>query len=217
MENKKPVYKQIAIDLANKISSGYYNENEKIVGSSTLSSLYNVSPETVRRAITLLSEAGVVTAKVGTGIIVVSAKAAEEFVNKNKDLDAIDTVKKNIYNLIEQQRENNEKLFSYIDVLIDANERFNYLNPLTPFEIEIREHSHLVDKTLKHTHFWNNTGATVIAITRQGKVILSPGPKTVLKMNDRLLIVGEEEHYKRAVMFAKLTKEQFEEQKNNDK
>lgn len=209
METKKPIYKQIAIDLANKIASGYYSENEKIVGSSTLSSLYNVSPETVRRAITLLSEAGVVETKVGTGILVKTVKAAEEFVNRNKEIDAIDSVKKNIYKLIEKQREDSEKIFDYIDVLIDANERFNYLNPLTPYEIEVRDTSHLVDKTLKQTHFWNNTGATVIAINRKGKVILSPGPKTILKVCDRLLIVGEEEAYKKAVVFSKKTKEQI--------
>ena len=49
-------YMRIAISVAERIAAGELREGEKISGRSKLSSEYEVSPETVRRAIQLLSD-----------------------------------------------------------------------------------------------------------------------------------------------------------------
>ncbi|MFA5514503.1 MAG: TrkA C-terminal domain-containing protein, partial [Sphaerochaetaceae bacterium] len=49
-----------------------------------------------------------------------------------------------------------------------------------------------VKKSLGDLRFWNQTGATVIAIRREGAIILSPGPKLLLEENDVLVIVGNQ-------------------------
>ena len=49
-----PIYQKIALDLANKIHSGEIQEGSVIYGRSILAGKYNVSPETIRRAIKLL-------------------------------------------------------------------------------------------------------------------------------------------------------------------
>ena len=48
------------------------------------------------------------------------------------------------------------------------------------------------------TAFWNNTGATIIAIKRHGSTILSPGPHAQFFAGDCILIVGDETSYKKA-------------------
>ena len=45
---------------------------------------------------------------------------------------------------------------------------------MTPFELAIEEGCPLVGQTIASVHFWNNTGATMIAIRRKGSTILSP-------------------------------------------
>ncbi|MDF2533128.1 MAG: transcriptional regulator, GntR family, partial [Clostridia bacterium] len=59
VEEHKPIYKKIAIDIANKIVKGDIKEKDKISGRSVLASMYNVSPETIRRAVALLHESEV--------------------------------------------------------------------------------------------------------------------------------------------------------------
>ena len=59
----------------------------------------------------------------------------------------------------------------------------------------------LVGQTIASTRFWNNTGATIVAIHRAGRTILSPGPHAQFFAGDKLLIVGDEAAYQRAVEF----------------
>jgi K+/H+ antiporter YhaU regulatory subunit KhtT len=41
-------------------------------------------------------------------------------------------------------------------------------------------------------NFWQKTGATVIAIRREGSIILSPGPHLPLETMDVLVLVGNQ-------------------------
>ena len=72
--NEKAVYKQIAVDIAAKVVSGKYQPGQKIRGRSALASQYNVSPETVRRAVFLLSQVGVLEVRQGSGITILSVE-----------------------------------------------------------------------------------------------------------------------------------------------
>ena len=59
MNNKNvvaPVYSQIALDIAMRISRGEIQESTKLYGRSVLASQYGVSPETIRRAIKILED-----------------------------------------------------------------------------------------------------------------------------------------------------------------
>jgi DNA-binding GntR family transcriptional regulator len=55
-----PQYLQIAQDLATRISKGKLEEGSTLYGRSVMSSEYNVSPETIRRALRLLADMKVV-------------------------------------------------------------------------------------------------------------------------------------------------------------
>ena len=99
---------------------------------------------------------------------------------------------------MQEQKQLNTRLQENINILLDANDRFNYLNPLTPFELVIHGRCPLVGNTIASVHFWNNTGATIIAIKRHGSTILSPGPHAQFFAGDCILIVGDETSYKKA-------------------
>ncbi len=198
--SEKAVYKQIALDIASKIVNGKYRVGEKIHGRSTLASQYNVSPETVRRAVFLLNQVGVLDVKQGAGIVIKSVESAEDFVSKSNNRESIDTIKGHINRLMQEQKQLNNRLQENINILLDANDRFNYLNPLTPFELFIDENCPLVGKTIASVRFWNNTGATIIAIKRKSNTILSPGPQAQLFAGDSILIVGDEASYKKTKM-----------------
>ena len=58
-----PQYMRIALDIANRIASGEIAERQRISGRYLLSSQYHVSPETVRKALSLLRDMDVVQVK----------------------------------------------------------------------------------------------------------------------------------------------------------
>ncbi|MDU7441409.1 MAG: GntR family transcriptional regulator, partial [Clostridium sp.] len=62
-----PTYKKIALDIANKIQLNNILEGDILHGRSTLSSKYNVSPETIRRSMILLEDVEVVKTIKGKG------------------------------------------------------------------------------------------------------------------------------------------------------
>ena len=73
-------YLQIALDLATRIAKGELAEGSRIYGRSVMASEYNVSPETIRRALRLLADMKVVEIKPQSGAIVLSADSARRYI-----------------------------------------------------------------------------------------------------------------------------------------
>lgn len=188
----KPVYQQIAIDLASRISNGEFKLGERILGRSTLASHYNVSPETIRRAIALLQDMNIVEAYQGSGILVESRDNAYKFTEKFKKIDTINTIKSSITNLIDEKRKMDEMLLSNLEKLIDYSERFKNTDPFSPNEIQITKQCKYLGKTIGEIKFWQQTGATIIGIKRDNKIIISPGPYAILMKKDVFIYIGEE-------------------------
>ena len=97
-------YEKIALDIAYSIYNREIEEGEKIKGRSTLSVKYNVSPETVRRAIKLLSDMGVVEVADKSGIYIKSREKSVEYIEKHQVRSNILDLKDDIENLFEQKR-----------------------------------------------------------------------------------------------------------------
>ena len=192
---EKPIYQKIAIDIANRIIQGDFAIDEKLYGRSVLSSHYNVSPETVRKAILLLNEMDIVEVTKGSGIVVKSVDNCLKFVDKFKDIQSINSMKKSIINLMNQRSDIEKNLDEEINNLMDYTNRFNKSNPFMPFEIEIEGMCKVLGKTVSETNFWQSTRATIIGIRRNGELILSPGPYAVFQKGDIYILIGEEESY----------------------
>ena len=95
-----PIYQKIALDLANKIYTGSIAEGSTLYGRSVLAGKYNVSPETIRRAIKLLEDIKIVESVKGKGVIVLSSKKALSFIKKYQDITNISSYKSNLYKLL---------------------------------------------------------------------------------------------------------------------
>ena len=80
MENEElPQYMRIAGSVAGRIAEGQFAEGEKLSGRSKLSSEYQVSPETIRKAVQLLRDMQVVMVKEQSGVYVRSAENAKRY------------------------------------------------------------------------------------------------------------------------------------------
>ena len=62
--------------------------------------------------------------------------------------------------------------------------------PLPNYEITVGCTSTVIGKSLGELNFWQTTGATVIAVRRGKKVILSPGPYFEFYSGDVIILVG---------------------------
>ena len=75
-----PHYLQIALDLARRIARLELPEGSQLYGRSLLASEYNVSPETIRRAVRLLANMKVVAVKPQSGVVVLSTDSARRYI-----------------------------------------------------------------------------------------------------------------------------------------
>lgn len=195
MEEHKPVYKKIAIDIANKIVKGEIKEKDKISGRTVLSSMYNVSPETIRRAVSLLNESNVVSVAQGSSMEVLSISEAEKFINKNKDNEYLTSAKENIRSLLEKHRKLDEEIQKSFEEITDYVERFQNISPFTLIEIEINHKCKMLGKRISETRFFQHTGATIIAYRRAGEIIISPGPDYIFLEGDIIVVTGIKDIY----------------------
>lgn len=193
MENSTiPTYKKIALDIANKIKLNNIVEGEILHGRSTLASKYNVSPETIRRAVILLEDVEVVTTLKGKGILVLSKEKAVSFLNRNKSINSVRNYKAEIDTLLNNRKEIESQLLKAVQGILDYSSRFDELNPIIPLEFSVPEGCAYIGKTVAEIMFWQNTGATLIAVKRDNQLILSPGPYITINTNDILIVVGND-------------------------
>lgn len=190
-----PLYKNIALDIANRIVRGKLKSDEKISGRSTLASMYNVSPETIRRAIALLEDMDVVVSNKGSGIEILSISAAEKFIERNKNNVYLKTVKENIVDILAQRRKLDKELEDNFNKILDLVERFENISPFTLIEIDIKEHCKFIGKKVNEVKFWQKTKATIVAFRRRDDIIISPGPEYIFTKGDILVVIGSKNVY----------------------
>ena len=188
-----PAYLKIALDIASRIVNGDFIEGKKLSGRSTLVGIYNVSPETIRRSIALLQDMDVVVVEEKSGITIKSKTNASSFLEKFKTKNEFATIKHNIYSLIEDKKKLESKLENKINDLIEFATQLRNVGLIVPYESLVEPNSLIIGKTLGELDFWNNTGATIIGVKREGKLYLSPGPYLAIKNGDIIVYVGESE------------------------
>lgn len=196
-----PRYLKIAVDLSARIASGAIPEGEKLKGRSILSTQYQVSPETIRRAVAILSDKKVVEINPGSGIFVVSREQAVEFVKSFQDDESITDIRVHLNQLMEQRRQLDDDIAATTRRMIDIY-AYRRTDLVKPVEIDIPPDSHIIGKSIGQLEVWHNTGATIVGVVRQKTIIISPGPYYEFTVGDRVLIVGDENVIKRFNVFA---------------
>ena len=200
---KVPRYKQIALDIASRIANGEFKEGSKIFGRSSMAGEYNVSPETIRRAIILLEDMQVVQATLGSGVVITSKRNAHKYMESYQNKESISSLRSEVVELLAKKKAIETEIMEIIDKIIDYSERLKHTNPMNPVEIPLGDDSKLIGQTISESKFWQNTGATIIGIRREKDLILSPGPYMELEKGDKILAVGDAEIIERAKDFMK--------------
>jgi len=187
------MYEKIALDIANRIVRREIAEGVTLSGRSVMSSEYGVSPETIRRSFSLLEEMEVVEVLHNRGVSVISRENANNYITKygkNNDNRKFLT---QIHQVLGEREQIDKEFFTLAKDLIEANDRFSASNPFPTYEYSIKEVSLAVGNSLGTLDFWQKTGGTVIAIRREGSILLSPGPDLRFQALDTLIFVGNQE------------------------
>jgi K+/H+ antiporter YhaU regulatory subunit KhtT len=198
-----PVYSQIALDIAMRISRGEIQESTKLYGRSVLASQYGVSPETIRRAIKILEDVQIVKTHESKGSEVISKEKAKEYVNKFSELNDIRVKQRKLKELLDEHGKLSQEINEIASSIVRIKEHFTVTSPFVPYEEVIPETSPLIGKTLGEVRFWQQTNATVIAIRRGDQIILSPGPYATLMAKDIIIYIGDTKSVEAVISFIK--------------
>ena len=189
-----PQYMQIALSIAGRIAGGDVPEGAKISGRSKLSSEYNVSPETIRKAVRLLSDMRVVDVREKSGVYVLSADNARRYLhNAGAKIDVF-AKRQQMKELLEQQERVSRQLTELCRSILDyASFPVQADDTLPNYVCRIPKNWRGIGKNLSNLHFWQATGATIVAIRRGTSRIVSPGPDAELYGGDEVIFVGTDD------------------------
>ena len=95
--------------------------------------------------------------------------------------------------ILDEDEALDREFFSLAKQLFTINSRFAESNPFPVFSYTVNQSSTVIGKSLGELHFWQETGATVVAVRREGAITLSPGPYFGLQADDILMMVGPQE------------------------
>ena len=207
MENEElPQYMRIAVSVAVRIADGQLAEGEKLSGRSKLSSEYQVSPETIRKSVQLLRDMQVVTVKEQSGVYVRSAENAKRYLQMVGEKNELRQKKQRLRALLAQQeavaRQVSELCGSILD---DSVQPEQAAEQLKTFSCRVPQDWPDAGKTLGSLHFWQATGATVVAIRRAEAMFISPGPYAELYGGDLVIFVGDPEAREAVARFFRKT------------
>lgn len=190
----QPRYQEIALEIAHSIVMGEYREGERIHGRSTLAGRFNVSPETIRRAIALLQNAGIVDVSQGVGITVCSKALAERFLRAFDQKNEVHALLNEIKQLLEKRNEIDQQIENRFNSLLSYVDRL-LTRWMDVAEIEVGPKA--AGKTLRDLKIREITGTTIVAVVRDGTEHFSPHAEYELACGDVVLAVGSAEGQKK--------------------
>lgn len=185
-------YINIAVDIATRIARGEYREGQRIFGRSSLAGRYNVSPETIRRALAILEERGIVKLQPGIGVTVCNHTAAGNYLAEYGQRQILADIQKRLHNYLQERSRLDAEISELTNELLDYTFKMaNRFQRIHEFRVE--PGSPLVGKSLEAVRFRARTGGTVLGIQRNGREIVSPDANTIIEQDDILIVVAPEE------------------------
>ncbi|HIX69399.1 MULTISPECIES: GntR family transcriptional regulator [Enterococcus] len=195
MTSKKismPRYQQIAIALAERIVQNRYHEGEKIHARSTLASNFNVSPETARKAINVLVDLDIMEVRHGSGAYVASRAKAENFLTQYHEVRSIQETKGEILASVKRQQQELENFSTLLDSLVNQTKRIQHTAPFIPYQILLTDKALHLNASIGELNIWQQTGATIVALQHDERLLLSPGPYAKFEEGETVFFVGDE-------------------------
>ena len=184
-------YLQIALDLARRIAKGDLPAGSRIYGRSVMASEYNVSPETIRRALRLLADMKVVEVKPQSGAVVLSADSARRYIENFEENADIRALRARLREQMAEYEDLHRRMEETVKALVKSRDTFAAAGePLPNYEVPVPKDSPCIGQSIGALKFWQSTGGTIVAIRRSQTVILSPGPYAELYAGDVIVLVG---------------------------
>ena len=186
-----PQYIRVATRLASRIANGEVTEGERLAGLSVLSSSFNVSPETVRKALALLSDMGIVQLRENKRTVVLSAeKAASYLESVNVRQEQMD-LSNELRALYKEYKQLGKQMVRISTELVAASATPLPTDQALPnYEVVIPGDSDKIGLSIGELRFWQCTGATIVAIKRGQNIMVSPGPYSHIHAGDVIVYVG---------------------------
>lgn len=189
---KMPRYVKIAHDVTNRILNGEFQEGDILKGRSVLAASYNVSPETIRKALNILQDKKIVEIKHGVGVFVDSIMNAKQYRDSWDSEVNIDNDYKGLIKILGDVQSLHDELEESINQLMD-NFRYQTDETIAFQKMVITSDCWLIGKTIGDVYFYNYTEATVVAVKSNGQTITSPGPDYEFKVNDEIIFVCKDD------------------------
>jgi K+/H+ antiporter YhaU regulatory subunit KhtT len=183
-------YEEIAQDLAKRIAQGELTEGARILGRSSLAGTYQVSPETIRRAVAILHERGIVQSVAGSGIRVMSRYAAVEYLDTLTTRNTLEEGARELRGLLKQRRQLDEKIDTALDRVL--SQATGALASRHVEEITVKPAAWVVGRSLGEMRLRSWTGATAVAVTRADVDHFSPPADMLLEPGDVVTVIGSE-------------------------
>lgn len=198
-EEKEARYQMIAYQIAKQIVAGELKLNEKISGRSVLAGEFNVSSETIRKSMRLLSNLGAVKVEPRSGIYVESKEAASLFIEQYKKQREDHRLLEKTYDLIEESKDLQNKIEKQIEKLVNTSKKDVF--PFEYFVIDIPSKGNHLGETLYDLDFWKNTRGLLIAAEVDGVFTQAPNPDLLLEPGMKLYILGDENVKQKTLTF----------------
>ena len=190
MTTKEARYQNIAYEIAKRIVAKQINEGDKLRGRSVLAGEFEVSSETVRKAMRLLENLGVVEVVPRSGIYVTSEQAAQLYVEQYRKQSESYRLFRDTLNLLEEAQKNQHLLETHIKKLLETSK--NDVFPFEFFTYKLSETDANIGKSLKEIRFWNQTTGLVLAIEYDEQLYQAPNPTMPLEAGMILYVLGDE-------------------------
>jgi K+/H+ antiporter YhaU regulatory subunit KhtT len=182
-------YEKIAFDIASRIVSGDLLVGSKISGRTKMSSEYNVSSETIRKALKLLELAYVVRIHPHSGVIIEDSQHAMSYLNQRKAFMSVEALKDELHDLLQAKKALDSKIENIMGELILAMDRFGFSDPLHRSDFVVTSKHSFANTSIKSLALYQKTQATIIAIKRGQELITSPGPDALLMPQDKVMVI----------------------------
>ncbi len=194
-------YEEIAYLIAKRIVSGNIKENEKLRGRSLLSSEYNVSSETIRKAMQLLSNYNVVSVKERSGIYVSSILDARAYIKHFEHTRSNKNIVKETEHLLNEQAKINQQLEKKFKQIVNTYEKDVF--PFSYFTCEIPNNSLHLGQSFESLKIYDNTKGLIIAYEKEGDLYQIPDPKTIIESGMTLYILGDKKVKEQTIKYLK--------------
>jgi DNA-binding transcriptional regulator YhcF (GntR family) len=187
----RPIYERVAYEIAIQIANGQYSEGAKIKGRSLASTQFNVSTETMRKALNVLQDHGVITIKEQSGAEVISKVNALAYSEAFKDEVALKNTFQSFHALLDESKAIQLRIKKELSRLQKKYDINHSSTPIRTFDYQLSERHPLVGQTHQSINLYQRTGATLYGIV--GAVTLSsPGKDYVFQPFDILYFSGDD-------------------------